>query len=95
MATKRAMGSTMATATRVADTEESAGDSNCIVTATMVAGEEKGDGTGDKRAMVTATKRAMTTDGDNMGNGYGKQGGGRTTAATTMGTARRAQPLVL
>jgi hypothetical protein len=38
-----------------------------------------------KRAMVTATKRAMVTDGNNTGNGYSKEGGGRSTTAT-MGT---------
>ncbi len=47
-----------------------------------------------KRAMPMATKRAMATGGNNTGNGYGKEGGGRSTAAT-MGTARRTHPLAL
>jgi hypothetical protein len=34
-----------------------------------------------KRAMATAMKRAMATDGDNMGKGYGEEGGGRLTVA--------------
>jgi hypothetical protein len=45
-------------------------------------------------AMPTATKGAMATDGDNTGNGYGEEGGVRSTAAT-MGTARRTHPLAL
>jgi hypothetical protein len=44
--------------------------------------------------MSTATKRVMATNGDNTGNGYGKEGGGRSTAAT-MGTAQRTHPLAL
>jgi hypothetical protein len=47
-----------------------------------------------KRAKATATKRAMATDGDNTGNGYSGEGGGRLMAAT-MGTARRTGPLTL
>jgi hypothetical protein len=39
------------------------------------------------RAMATATKRTMATNGDNTGNGYGKEGGGRLMAAT-MGTVQ-------
>ncbi len=46
------------------------------------------------RAMATITKRVMATNGDNTGNGYGKEGGGRSTAAT-MGMARKTHPLVL
>jgi hypothetical protein len=41
-----------------------------------------------------ATKRAMATNGNNMGNGYGKEGGGRSTSGT-MGTAQRTRPLAL
>jgi hypothetical protein len=44
--------------------------------------------------MPMATKRVMATDGDNTGNGYGEEGGGRPTAAT-METARRTHPLAL
>jgi hypothetical protein len=46
--------------------------------------------------MATATKRVMATNGNNMGNSYGKEGGGRSLAATMamgMGTAQRIQPL--
>jgi hypothetical protein len=46
------------------------------------------------RVMATATKRVMATGGDNTVNGYGKEGGGRSTAAT-MGMARRTHPLAL
>jgi hypothetical protein len=49
------------------------------------------------RAMVLATKRAMTNS-NNMGNGYGKEGGERVTVATMairMGMAIRTWPLVL
>ncbi len=46
------------------------------------------------RVMVTATKRVMATNGDNTGNGYGKEGGGRLTVAM-MGTVQRTQPLAL
>ncbi len=38
--------------------------------------------------MARATKRVMVTNVDNMGNGYGKEGGGRSTAAM-MGMAPR------
>jgi hypothetical protein len=48
-----------------------------------------------KRVILTATKRVMATDGDNTGNGYGEEGGGRSTAAATMGTAQRTHPLAL
>jgi hypothetical protein len=41
--------------------------------------------------MATATKRVMVTNGDNTGNEYGKEGGGRSLAAT-MGMARRDTP---
>ncbi len=34
------------------------------------------------RAMALATKRVMATNGDNRGNGYGKEGGGHSTAST-------------
>jgi hypothetical protein len=44
--------------------------------------------------MATVTKRAMVTDGNNMGNGYGKEGGGRSMVAM-MGMAQRTQPLAL
>jgi hypothetical protein len=38
------------------------------------------------RSMATAPKKTMATDSDNMGNGYGKEGGGGFTAKTmTMG----------
>jgi hypothetical protein len=47
-----------------------------------------------KRAMPTVTKRVMATDGDSTDNGYGEEGGGRSTAVT-MGTARRTHPLAL
>ncbi len=43
------------------------------------------------RAMATATKRVMATNGDNTGNGYGKEGGGRSTVAT-LGMAGRDTP---
>jgi hypothetical protein len=43
------------------------------------------------RAMAMATKRVMATNGDNTGNGYGEEGGGRSLAAS-MGTARRDTP---
>ncbi len=33
-------------------------------------------------AMAKAKKRAMATNGNNMGNGYGKEGGGQATGAT-------------
>ncbi len=46
------------------------------------------------RAMPTAMKRLMATDGDITGDGYGKKGGGRLTAAR-MGTAQRTHPLAL
>ncbi len=49
-------------------------------------------------AMVTVTKRVMATDGDNTGNGDGKDGGERATAATMAmgrGMARRTWPLTL
>jgi hypothetical protein len=45
-------------------------------------------------AMATATKRVMVTNGNNMGNGYGKEGGGHLTVAT-MGTAGRTRLLKL
>ncbi len=48
---------------------------------------------GNKMAMAMATKKAMATNGDNTGNGYGKEGGGHSTAAT-MGMAQRKWPLV-
>jgi hypothetical protein len=51
-----------------------------------------------KRAMATATKRAIVTNGDNMGNSYGKEGGGHLMAATMamgMGTVRRTWPFAL
>jgi hypothetical protein len=38
------------------------------------------------RAMALATKRVMATNSYNTGNGYGEEGGGRSTAVT-MGTA--------
>ncbi len=41
--------------------------------------------------MATATKRVMATNGDNTGNGYGKEGGGRLLAAM-MGMAQRDTP---
>jgi hypothetical protein len=44
--------------------------------------------------MPMATKRVMATKGDNTGNGYGKEGGGRSTAAM-IGTGRRTHPLAL
>jgi hypothetical protein len=44
--------------------------------------------------MVMAMKRAMATNGNNMGNGYGKEGNGRLTAAMRV-TAQRTWPLVL
>jgi hypothetical protein len=44
--------------------------------------------------MATATKRVMATNDNNTGNGYGKEGGGRSTAAT-MGMAQRTHPLAL
>ncbi len=47
-----------------------------------------------KRAMAMATKRGMVTNGDNMGNGYGKEGG-RHSMAAMMGMVRRARPLAL
>ncbi len=50
------------------------------------------------RAMATATKRTMMTNGDNMGNGYGKDGGGSLMVATMlmgMGTAQRTWLLTL
>ncbi len=46
------------------------------------------------RAMVTATKRAMATNGNNMGNGYGKEGDGHL-MAVTMGMAQRTWLLAL
>jgi hypothetical protein len=46
------------------------------------------------REMATATKRVMATNGDNTGNGYGKEGGGRLTAAM-MGTVQRTHLLAL
>ncbi len=46
------------------------------------------------RAMATATKRAMATDGNNMGNGYGKEGD-RRSMAEMMGMARKTRPLML
>jgi hypothetical protein len=49
-------------------------------------------------AMATATKRAMATDGHNTGNGDGKEGGERATAATMAmgrGKARRTWPPTL
>jgi hypothetical protein len=39
-------------------------------------------------------KRVMATNGDNTGNGYGKEGGGRSTVVT-MGAVQRTHPLVL
>jgi hypothetical protein len=50
------------------------------------------------RVIAMATKRAMVSNGDNMGNGYGKEGGGHLTAATmamVMGTAQRTWLLAL
>ncbi len=47
-----------------------------------------------KRVMAQATKRAMATNGDNMGNGYGKEGGRHSTAAM-MGMVQRTWPLAL
>jgi hypothetical protein len=48
------------------------------------------------RVMATVTKRAMATGGDNTGNGYGEEGGGRAMVATmVMGTAQRTWLLVL
>jgi hypothetical protein len=47
-----------------------------------------------KRAMRTAAKRVMATDGDSTGNGYGKEGGGHSTAVM-MGTAQRTHLLAL
>jgi hypothetical protein len=44
--------------------------------------------------MAMATKRVMTTNGDNTGNGYGKEDGGHSRAAT-MGTAQRTHPLLI
>jgi hypothetical protein len=45
--------------------------------------------------MATATKRAIATNaGNNIGNCYGKEGGGCLTAAT-MGTAQRTWLLAL
>jgi hypothetical protein len=44
--------------------------------------------------MVPEMKRAMATGGNNMGNSYGKEDGGRSTAAT-MGMVRRTLPLAL
>jgi hypothetical protein len=46
------------------------------------------------RAMAMATKRVMATNGNNIDNGYSKEGGGRLMAAT-MGTAQRTHPLAL
>ncbi len=46
------------------------------------------------RVMATAAKRMIATNGNNAGNGYGKEGGGRLTAAT-MGTVQRTHPLAL
>jgi hypothetical protein len=46
------------------------------------------------RVMATATKRVMVPDGNNMGNGYVKEGVGCLTAAT-MGTAQRTWPFAL
>jgi hypothetical protein len=46
------------------------------------------------RAMPMATKRVIATNGDSTGNGYGKEGGGRSTVMT-MGTAQRTHPLAL
>jgi hypothetical protein len=46
------------------------------------------------RAMAMATKRVMATNGDNTGNGYGKEGGGRSMVAT-MGMAQRTHLLAL
>ncbi len=63
-------------------------------TATRVAGKKKAIARATKRAMVMATTRAMVTNGNNMGNGYGKEGGGRLMAAT-MGTVQRTRPLAL
>jgi hypothetical protein len=40
------------------------------------------------RAMATATKIAIATNGDNLDDGYGKEGGGHLTAAI-MGMAQR------
>ncbi len=44
------------------------------------------------RAMAMATKRAMVTGGNNKDNDYGKEGGGRLSAATR-GTAQRTRLL--
>jgi hypothetical protein len=48
--------------------------------------------------MATVTKRAIATNGDNTGNGYGKEGGGRATVVTMtmgMGMAQRTCLLML
>jgi hypothetical protein len=50
------------------------------------------------RVMAMATKRAILTNGNNMGIGYGKEGGGKAMAATMamgMGMVQRTWPLVL
>jgi hypothetical protein len=62
-----------------------------------MAGDKKSNGAGNKEgngAMTMATKRAMATDGDNMGNCYSKEGGGRLTVVT-METVQTTRPLAL
>ncbi len=46
------------------------------------------------RVMAMATKRAIAMDGNNTGNCYGEEGGGRLTAATRE-RVQRTWPLAL